>query len=211
MKVTKYGHCCLLLETKGTRILTDPGAFSDIPKLGNIDIVLITHEHGDHLHTDSLQTILSDNPEAVVITNSSVGAILTDLRTPYIVVEDGDNQIEKGVVVRGYGTDHAVIVDDFGQVMNTGYFVDDYLFYPGDAFTDPNRDIPALALPTAGPWAKISDVIDYVRSVKPAKAFPVHDAVLSDIGRDLHNRLVTNLKPSETEYIVPQMGQEFEI
>jgi L-ascorbate metabolism protein UlaG (beta-lactamase superfamily) len=28
IKVTKLGHCCLLIETGGLRILTDPGSYS---------------------------------------------------------------------------------------------------------------------------------------------------------------------------------------
>ena len=28
MNITKLGHCCLLIEEKGLRILTDPGAYS---------------------------------------------------------------------------------------------------------------------------------------------------------------------------------------
>ena len=28
MKITKFGHCCLLIEENGVRILTDPGTYS---------------------------------------------------------------------------------------------------------------------------------------------------------------------------------------
>jgi len=28
MKITKLGHCCLLIETKGKRVLTDPGSYT---------------------------------------------------------------------------------------------------------------------------------------------------------------------------------------
>ncbi|HEY2257098.1 MAG TPA: MBL fold metallo-hydrolase, partial [Variovorax sp.] len=39
-------------DPKGTRILYDPGrtvAGADDPRLGKIDIVLVSHMHGDHL------------------------------------------------------------------------------------------------------------------------------------------------------------------
>ncbi len=28
MKIKKIGHCCLIIETKGVRIMTDPGTFT---------------------------------------------------------------------------------------------------------------------------------------------------------------------------------------
>ncbi|MBI2052837.1 MAG: MBL fold metallo-hydrolase, partial [Candidatus Ryanbacteria bacterium] len=28
MKITKFGHCCLLIKENGVRILTDPGTYS---------------------------------------------------------------------------------------------------------------------------------------------------------------------------------------
>lgn len=58
---------------------------------------------------------------------------------------------------------------------NTGYFIDEKLFYPGDAFTDPGRPIDVLALPVAGPWVKISESVDYALALKPRTVFPVHD------------------------------------
>jgi len=65
-----------------------------------------------------------------------------------------------------------------GQVQKTGYFIDDTLFYPGDALTNPEKPIDILALPTAGPFLKLSDVIEYALLLKPNRAFPVHDAIM---------------------------------
>ena len=77
MKSTKFGHCCLLVEENGVRILTDPGSYStQQTQVKNIDFVLITHEHEDHLHVDSLKALLENNPQAKIITNKSVGALL---------------------------------------------------------------------------------------------------------------------------------------
>lgn len=45
MKITKIGHCCLLVEVNDMRIITDPGEWNDEPPTENIDLVLITHEH----------------------------------------------------------------------------------------------------------------------------------------------------------------------
>lgn len=43
MKITKFGHCCLLIEEHLLRILTDPGNYNTTPDVENIDIILITH------------------------------------------------------------------------------------------------------------------------------------------------------------------------
>ena len=65
MNVTKLDHCCLLINHKGLRILTDPGHYTvDLQnRLKNIDIILITHEHQDHLHTESLHELIKNNPK----------------------------------------------------------------------------------------------------------------------------------------------------
>ena len=48
-------------------------------------------------------------------------------------------------------------------------------------------------MPVAGPWMKLSEAIDYVRAVRPRVAVPVHDAILSEQGRALVDRLVGGL------------------
>ena len=77
MRITKLGHCCLIIEEAGVRIMTDPGMFSTAQNdVKNIDVVLITHEHQDHLHIDSLKTVLKNNPGVKVITNRGAGKLL---------------------------------------------------------------------------------------------------------------------------------------
>ncbi len=38
-------------------------------------------------------------------------------------------------------------------------------------------------MPTSGPWAKLGELVDWVREVKPSKAIQIHDLMLSDAGR----------------------------
>jgi L-ascorbate metabolism protein UlaG (beta-lactamase superfamily) len=180
MRITKIGHCCLLIEAHGKRLLTDPGNFStEQDHLENIDAVLITHEHPDHLHMESLKNILALNPKAAVVSNSVVGKLLDAEHIPYIKVEHGDAQEIVGIEVEGFGTNHAVIYSSFPPMYNTGYFIDNTLFYPGDALTNPQKPVKILALPIAGPWIKLSEVIEYVKELHPSMCFPVHDAVVA--------------------------------
>jgi L-ascorbate metabolism protein UlaG (beta-lactamase superfamily) len=152
MNITKYGHCCLLVEVNGRRILTDPGRFSaEQNQVKDIDLILLTHEHSDHFHSESLVEILKSNPNALVVTNTSVGKVLADLGINYEVLE-GNSRIEKlGVLLEAYDGKHEEIFNEYGQVQNTGYFIAEELFYPGDAYTEPGKTVPVLALPVSGP------------------------------------------------------------
>ena len=80
MNIKKLGHCCFVVEPKeGVRIMTDPsfldyGGESALER--DISAVLITHEHADHFHIDSVKEVLKNNPAAKIITNSAVASLL---------------------------------------------------------------------------------------------------------------------------------------
>ncbi len=179
MKVTKLGHCCLLIEVRGIRFLTDPGSYTTAQNtVTGLHYVVISHEHTDHLHIESLKTVLKNNSEAKVICNSSVGAKLDVESIPYSVIADGDSIELSGVTIAGYGLKHKLIYKDYEQVENTGYMFDAKLYYPGDAFHNPKVPVDVLALPVTGPWCTIAEAMDYALLIKPRVAFPVHDANL---------------------------------
>ncbi len=146
----------------------------------DVDAVLITHEHADHLHIDSLKEVLANNSNAQVITNSAVGTIISKEGIEYHSVADSESIDIKGILVEGMGSKHAEIYKEFGQVENTGYFFDNKLFYPGDAFYEPDKPVDILALPVAGPWCNTHDAIEYALAVHPRVAFPVHDGPGAD-------------------------------
>ncbi len=211
MKVTKLGHCCLIIETKGKRFLTDPGSYTTAQNdAKNIDCVVISHEHSDHLHVESLKAVLANNPQASVISNGAVGNILEKENIPYTKVSDGEEVMIGDVKISGHGTKHQLIYKEYEQVENTGYFFDGKLFYPGDAFHNPNIPVDILALPVAGPWCNIAEVMDYALSVKPRVAFPVHDGNLVKVG--LPHRLPGIFLPKAgIEFVALELGKETEI
>jgi L-ascorbate metabolism protein UlaG (beta-lactamase superfamily) len=183
MTIKKIGHCCLYIEVGGVRILTDPGVYSTAQNdIVGVDFLVITHEHADHYHVDSVKAILKNNPKIVIITNSAVGALLKKENIEHQVVGDKQHFDMNGVSLAGWGTKHAVIYKDIGACENTGYLINSTFFYPGDAFTLPGAPVDILALPVAGPWMKLSEAIEYVLAVKPKKAFPVHDAIMKTPG-----------------------------
>ncbi|MCI9063668.1 MAG: MBL fold metallo-hydrolase [Clostridia bacterium] len=64
MKITKYPQSCLLIETKGKKILIDPGTLKYKEEYfnvwNNVDVILITHKHSDHCNVEVLEKINKD-------------------------------------------------------------------------------------------------------------------------------------------------------
>ncbi len=71
LEITFIGHGTLMLGFKGKVIHVDPyGKLTDYKKMPDADLILITHEHGDHLDLDAIKairkstTIVVGNPSA---------------------------------------------------------------------------------------------------------------------------------------------------
>lgn len=213
MKITKFGHCCLLIELDGTRILTDPGNLSTTQdQQQDIDFVLITHEHPDHFHIESVKSIVANNPEAKIITNTAVAKLLAEAGIAHTVIGDKESQDLAGVNVDAYEAPHAVVYQTLPRVLNSGFLIHDTLLLPGDAFIEPGKSVKVLALPTAGPWVKLSESIDYALAIKPEKWFSVHDGVLSADGQAIFNRVAGGvLQSNGLELIDAKLGVSFDI
>ena len=160
--------------------MTDPGVFSPMSaEEKNISAILITHEHMDHMHIETLKKVLANNPTAIVITNTAVGKFLDGAGIKYVKIEQGQKYNLNGVNIVGFGNTHAEIYPTMGPFQNTGYMIDK-LCHPGDALEDPNCQVDIIALPVIGPWMRSKDAIDYAKNLKPRITFPVHDAILHD-------------------------------
>jgi L-ascorbate metabolism protein UlaG (beta-lactamase superfamily) len=226
MNITKLGHCCLVLEIEegGTKIkiLTDPGTFTTEPvkTVMGVNVILITHEHGDHFHIESIEEVLKNNPTATVVSNSAVAKLLAEKNIPCTVVGDAQSATvgaangapgAVGVLIEGFGKDHAPIYGTMGLVENTGYFVANKFYFPGDSFYNPKKPIDVLALPTAGPWMKISEAIDFTKLIKPRIAFPVHDGmIVPGFGGFVATMLQNFLKPDGVEFASLGAGESRE-
>jgi len=184
VKIKKLGHCCLVIEENGKRIMTDPGSWTvgEQEKEFNIDLIIITHEHRDHIHIESLKEIIKNNPNIKIITNEGVGKLLDGVGIKYEILKYKDPKDFFGVEIEAHDCKHEEIFGDIFIVQNTAYFIGKRLFYPGDAFYNPNKPVEILALPVAGPWANVKDSISYALDVKPKICFPIHDGMLISFG-----------------------------
>jgi L-ascorbate metabolism protein UlaG (beta-lactamase superfamily) len=181
MKLTKKSHACIRLEKNGQTLVLDPGGFSEEDAAAGADAILVTHEHADHFDEGRLRAALDANPAAELWTLASVAEQLSAAFPGRVhTVGHGDTFTAAGFDVQVHGELHAVIHPDIPRITNVGYLVDGAVFHPGDALTVPDHPVDTLLLPVMAPWSKLSEVVDYVREVKPQRAYDIHDALLTE-------------------------------
>ncbi|WP_040691015.1 MBL fold metallo-hydrolase [Nocardia vinacea] len=211
MNLTHYGHACVLADiTVGDsirRVLFDPGTYSlDFESVRGIDLVLITHAHPDHLDVDRLVTLLSDNPTAELVLGAASHAALADraeIAADRIhVVTPGEKLSLRGIDIQVTGGEHACIHSAVPTTPNNGYIVNGGLLHPGDAFDEIRAAVDVLLLPIGGPWMKIGEGIDWLRTLAPRVAVPIHQAGLAPVHQNMHCALLRNLAPAETEIVI---------
>lgn len=204
MRITKFGHACVRIEHDGRAVVVDPGAFTEREAVDGATAVLVTHEHPDHLHVEHLRAT-----DAPIFTIGAVRDRIAeqdrDVAERVTVVVPGQ-QIDAGLPVTAVGELHAVIHEDLPRIHNSGYVVDaggTRVYHPGDSFTPPGGPVDVLCLPIHAPWSKISEVIDFGRSVGARRAVAVHDGLLNDTGLSVVGRNLEMLLGESYERLVP--------
>ncbi len=67
LKITFLGHATLVLEFSGKLVYIDPvKQYGDFGKFPKADLVLVTHEHGDHLDPSSIAALRKDATRIVL-------------------------------------------------------------------------------------------------------------------------------------------------
>jgi L-ascorbate metabolism protein UlaG (beta-lactamase superfamily) len=178
MRLIKYTHACVRLESDGRSLVIDPGVYTEDAAFDGTHDVLVTHEHADHVDAKRLagKDLNIYAPAAVVDQLARAGITAR-------AVTATDTFTAAGFSVRAVGGEHAKIFGGMPDCANIGYVVDEDVYHPGDSYFVPDVPLRTLLVPVAGPWTKLGEGISFTRAVGPQRAFPIHDAPLSELGQ----------------------------
>ncbi|MCJ7640965.1 MAG: MBL fold metallo-hydrolase, partial [Desulfobacterales bacterium] len=110
LKITFLGHGTLMLNFGGKIIHVDPyGDVADYTKLPKADLILITHEHRDHLDVKALGPIRKD--KTVVVANPA-SAKQTEVA---MVMKNGDVKTVEGFKIEAVPAYNIVHKRDTGE------------------------------------------------------------------------------------------------
>ena len=204
MRITHLGHSCLLVETGGQRILLDPGAFSSaVAGVTGLDVILVTHQHADHLDLQRLPALLEINPQARLYAEPQAAAVMEEAGIAVEHTAAGKALTFGPVQVTPVGEQHALINAALPRIGNLGVVLraegEPSLFHPGDAYDGEPGQIDILALPLNAPWTASRDTIAFAQRTSPRVCVPIHDALLSAIGRRLYLSQVKSFGPEGME------------
>lgn len=182
MKITKFPQSCLLIETKGKKILVDPGnlkykeEYLDI--WNNVDIILITHKHPDHCNTEILEKL---NKNIIIYSTKEVAEANKSLKISIIkeddIIELDNIKIEVVHAIHGYQP----LLKGAKEVHeNVGYIIDDgqnRLYTTSDTIcfkNDYKADI--LCIPVTGHGLTMSafEAALYAKEVGAVLTIPIH-------------------------------------
>lgn len=208
MKLTKLEHSGIVLEKGGKKLVFDPVEFAaTLPELDQVVAIVITHMHSDHLQPERLAAILDRNPgtkifapadAAEAILNAPGTADVTVVAGGDEVFVGGDEAVEgfvgerEGFKLEFFGEDHASVMAGKVPCQNIGVVVDGKLINPGDSFDllEMNGTVETLLVPEVAPWAKISETTEFMKLAKPRIVVPVHDGLLSEMGKTIYDNLL---------------------
>ena len=191
MLVRYIGHATVLLELDGVRFLTDPLLRKRIAHLrravpltavGEVDVVLISHGHYDHLDLPSVRT-----HSARVVVPRGLGPRLREFDV--VELDEGDELAFGSVVVRATHAEHDGGRPLFGDGPAFGYAIlgSRRVFFAGDTDLFDGMDglVPELDVAFVPIWGwgatlgrgKHMDperAAEAVRRLRPKVAIPIH-------------------------------------
>jgi len=182
LKITFIGHGTLMLALDGKIVHLDPvGREADYSRLPKADLILITHEHPDHLDPAVLETLRTKQTE-VLITE-----ICADRIEGGIVMKNGDVKTVGGFEIEAVPAYNIVHVRSEGNPFHpkgdgNGYIVNfggKRVYLAGDTENIPEmKEIKAIDiafLPMNLPYTMTPEMVaDTAKSLMPNILYPYH-------------------------------------
>lgn len=176
LKIACVGHGTLMFTFGGRTIHVDPvSSQADYSTLPKADLVLITHEHGDHLDAQAIQAVTADQTVVVVAPGASKALPAA------LVIRNGETKTVAGFTVEAvpaYNPAKAFHPKGNGN----GYvitFADKRVYVAGDTENVPEmKDLKAIDvafLPMNLPYTMTPEqVADAARAFRPKVLYPYH-------------------------------------
>jgi L-ascorbate metabolism protein UlaG (beta-lactamase superfamily) len=206
--VTFLGHATILIEMDGVRVLTDPilrtrlgpltrlSAVPDPEAWADVDVVLLSHSHWDHLDYPSLELLGLGTP---IVAPLGMGPDLRahGFKTVTEVISGDDIEIG-GLRIEAVHAEHKGFGPPVGATdlslgfmvhgSQTHYFAGDTAYFSGMAEFDRGLDVALLPVWGWGPTANPSEHLDPMgaaraaATIKPRIAIPIHWGTLHPVG-----------------------------
>ena len=182
LEITFIGHGTLMFTFGGKVIHVDPWSkMADYTKLPKANIILLTHEHRDHLDKKALD-ILRTEKTAVVLTETSTRQVEGG-----IVMDNGDVKYIEGLKIEAVPAYNIVHKRRNGQPFHpkgrgNGYvitFGDKRVYVGGDTENIPEmkelKEIDIAFLPMNLPYTMTPEMVaDAAKAFKPKILYPYH-------------------------------------
>jgi L-ascorbate metabolism protein UlaG (beta-lactamase superfamily) len=175
------GHASLIFNFNHLDIYIDPfGRLADYTAFPKADLILITHEHGDHLDPAAIEKIRTNNT-AVVLTKACTEKVAGT------VMNNGDTLTVKGIKIEAVPAYNIVHKRDNGEPFHpkgngNGYvihFGNKKVYIAGDTENIPEMkelsDIDIAFLPMNLPYTMTPEMTaDAAKSFMPKILYPYH-------------------------------------
>ena len=179
MKITKFIHSCLLVETPGRVALFDPGVMSAealmVDQIDRLDDIFITHIHADHFDEELIKKLVEKFSDVRI---TSTPEVVTLLQEAGISASD---KAPEGVVF--FDSPHEKVQPLIPQQpQEIGIHYLDVLSDPGDSHSF-HETKAILALPMTAPWGSTIRALSVALELKPQHVLPIHDWHWSEAAR----------------------------
>jgi L-ascorbate metabolism protein UlaG (beta-lactamase superfamily) len=182
LKMTFIGHGTLMFHFDGKVIHIDPfSRVADYSTLPKADLILITHEHGDHLDPEVIQTLTKDGTKLVLT------EMCAEKAPGGIVMSNGDTQTVAGIGIEALPAYNMVHKRDNGSPFHpkgigNSYvltFGDKRVYIGGDTENTPEMkalaDIDVAFLPMNLPYTMTPEMVaDAAKAFRPKILYPYH-------------------------------------